>query len=31
VAEHVLEQTEADSTTKNGDPEEGIDPDFDPD
>jgi bifunctional DNase/RNase len=31
VAEHVLEQTEADSTTKNGESEEGVDPDFDPD
>jgi bifunctional DNase/RNase len=31
VAEHVLEQTEADSTTKNGESEEGVDPVFDPD
>lgn len=30
VAEHVLEQTEADSASKNGESEEGEDPDFDP-
>jgi bifunctional DNase/RNase len=31
VAEHVLEQTEADSPSKESDGEEGADPDFDPD